>query len=44
VIGAVSPAEIELLGLRGSGATKSVILGAIILGTASLFVPLDDRA
>ena len=36
----VSAAEI-LLGYVGAAATKSVILGAIILVTASLFVPLE---
>jgi ABC-2 type transport system permease protein len=35
----VSPAEI-VLGYVGAAATKSVVLGLIILATASLFVPL----
>jgi ABC-2 type transport system permease protein len=35
----VSPLEI-LLGYVGAAATKSVIIGLVILGTASLFVPL----
>jgi ABC-2 type transport system permease protein len=35
----VSPVEI-VLGYAGAAATKSVILGAIILATAGLFVPL----
>jgi ABC-2 type transport system permease protein len=35
----VSPMEI-VLGYAGAAATKSVILGGIILGTAGLFVPL----
>ena len=35
----VSPLEI-VLGYVGAAATKSIILGLIILGTASLFVPL----
>jgi ABC-2 type transport system permease protein len=35
----VSPFEI-VLGYVGAAATKSIILGLIILGTASLFVPL----
>ena len=36
----VSPFEI-VLGYVGAAATKSVVLGVIILGTASLFVPLQ---
>jgi ABC-2 type transport system permease protein len=35
----ISPLEI-VLGYVGAAATKSIILGLIILGTASLFVPL----
>jgi len=35
----VSPFEV-LLGYVGAAATKSIIIGLIILGTASLFVPL----
>jgi ABC-2 type transport system permease protein len=35
----ISPIEI-VLGYVGAAATKSIILGLIILGTASLFVPL----
>src|SRR5262245_42940495 len=35
----VSPLEI-LLGYVGAAATKSIVLGMIILATASLFVPL----
>ena len=36
----VSPLEI-VLGYVGAAATKSVLIGAIILGTAGLFVPLQ---
>src|SRR5476651_2417352 len=36
----VSPAEI-ILGYVGAAATKSIVLGLIILATASLFVPLE---
>ena len=36
----VSPLEI-VLGYVGAAATKSVLIGTIILGTASLFVPLQ---
>ena len=36
----VSPLEI-VVGYVGAAATKSVILGLIILGTAALFVPLQ---
>ncbi|HKJ87313.1 MAG TPA: ABC transporter permease, partial [Gammaproteobacteria bacterium] len=36
----VSPFEV-VLGYVGAAATKSIILGLIILGTASLFVPLQ---
>ena len=38
----ISAAEI-LIGYVGAAATKSVILGFIILATAALFVPLADR-
>ena len=38
----VSPLEI-VLGYVGAAATKSVILGLIILATASLFVPLEIK-
>ena len=38
----VSTAEI-LLGYVGAAATKSVILGTLILGTASFFVPLEIK-
>ena len=33
-----------VLGYVGAAATKSVILGLIILATAALFVPLRDRS
>jgi ABC-2 type transport system permease protein len=36
----VSPFEI-VLGYVGAAATKSIVLGLVILGTASLFVPLE---
>jgi ABC-2 type transport system permease protein len=38
----VSAAEV-ILGYVGAAATKSVILGAIILATASLFVPIEVK-
>ena len=38
----VSPLEV-VLGYVGAAATKSILLGLIILGTAALFVPLEVR-